>query len=112
MAGKTVKGSSFIPTEQGSATHANLDGEGITARYDQGSMDNSQGFRGAPWSREPSLKSMCDEVNVDMDQLIAGIEKDVSDMEMGQELGVSPKTVKGLKNHFMTHGLSSIEGQD
>ncbi|NLW25274.1 MAG: helix-turn-helix domain-containing protein [Clostridia bacterium] len=55
---------------------------------------------------------MCDEVGVNMDNLISGIEKDKSDMEMAQELGVSVKTVKALKERFFSHGLQSIEGQD
>ncbi|NLT94165.1 MAG: helix-turn-helix domain-containing protein [Clostridia bacterium] len=55
---------------------------------------------------------MCDEVGVDMDSLISGIEQNKSDAEMAKELGVSQKTVKALRERFMTHGIQSIEGQD
>lgn len=107
-----IKSNTFVPTEEGSATLESLDGEGITAKYEQGQTKYTEGFRGAPWSREDNLKFMCDEVGVNMDNLISGIEKDKSDMEMAQELGVSVKTVKALKERFFSHGLQSIEGQD
>jgi len=107
-----VKGNAFVPTEEGSATLESLDAEGLTAKYEKGITNYEQGFRGAPWSREPSLKFMCEEVGVNMDNLIAGIEQNKNDTEMAQELGVSPKTIKGLREHFMSFGLQSIEGQD
>ncbi|KJS82167.1 MAG: hypothetical protein JM58_15695 [Peptococcaceae bacterium BICA1-8] len=109
---KKVKGNAFVPTEEGSATLESLDAEGVTVKYEQGPTEYTQGFRGAPWSREPSLKFMCEEVGVNMDNLISGIEKDKSYTEMAKELGVSKKTVQALKDRFMTHGLQSIEGQD
>ncbi|MGI6226136.1 MAG: hypothetical protein ACOYJ1_07790 [Peptococcales bacterium] len=109
---KNIKGNVFVPTEEGSATLESMDAEGVTVKYEQGPTEYTQGFRGAPWSREPSLKFMCEEVGVNMDNLISGIEKDKSDTEMAKELGVSAKTVKHLKERFMTHGLGSIEGQD
>ncbi|MFZ7102222.1 MAG: hypothetical protein ACOWWO_06090 [Peptococcaceae bacterium] len=109
---KKIKGQAFVPTEEGSATLESLDAEGVTVKYEKGPTKYTQGFRGAPWSREPSLKFMCDEVGVNMDKLIAGVEQNKSDTEMAQELGVSPKTVQALTEHFMTHGLASIEGQD
>jgi len=107
-----IKGNSFVPTEEGSATLKSLDAEGVTSKYEQGPTQYTQGTRGAPWSREPSLKFLCDEVGVDMDSLISGIEQNKSDAEMAKELGVSQKTVKALRERFMTHGIQSIEGQD
>jgi len=109
---KKIKGNAFVPTEEGSSTLESLDAEGVTVKYEQGPTEYTQGFRGAPWSREPSLKFMCEEVGVNMDNLIAGIEQNKSDAEMAKELGVSKKTVQALKEQFMTHGLQSIEGQD
>ncbi|MFZ5945326.1 MAG: hypothetical protein ACOYVD_14570 [Bacillota bacterium] len=107
-----VKGNAFVPTEEGSATLESLDAEGVTVKYEKGPTEYTQGFKGAPWSREPSLKFMCDEVGVNMDNLISGIEQNKSDTEMAKELGVSAKTVKALAEQFMTHGLQSVEGQD
>ena len=52
------KGQVFVSTEEGSATWKSLDGEGLTAKYEKGPTEYTQGFRGAPWSREPSLKYM------------------------------------------------------
>lgn len=109
---KKIKGNAFVPTEEGSATLESMDAEGVTLKYEQGPTEYTQGFRGAPWSREPSLEFMCEEVGVNMDNLISGIETNKSDTEMAKELGVSKKTVEGLREHFMTHGLASIEGQD
>ncbi|MDK2822230.1 MAG: hypothetical protein PWQ67_56 [Clostridia bacterium] len=109
---KKIKGNAFVPTEEGSSTLESLDAEGVTVKYEKGPTEYTEGFRGAPWSREDSLKFMCEEVGVNMDNLIAGIEQNKSDTEMAKELGVSEKTVQGLREHFMTHGLGSIEGQD
>lgn len=109
---KKIKGNAFVPTEEGSATLESMDAEGLTAKYEQGPTELTQGFRGAPWSREPSLKFMCEEVGVNMDNLIKGIENNKSDTEMAKEFGVPQKTVQYLKKRFMTHGLQSIEGQD
>lgn len=107
-----VKGTDFVPTEEGSATWASLDGEGLTAKYEKGPTEYTQGFRGAPWSREPSLKFMCTEVGVSEDDLIQGIAHNKSDREMAEKMGVPEETLQGLRNRFMTHGLASIQGQD
>lgn len=107
-----VKGKAFVPTEEGSATWASLDGEGLTAKYENGPTEYTQGFRGAPWSREPSLKFMCNEVGVNEEHLIQGIAQNKSDREMAKEMDVPEETIQGLRNHFMTHGIASIQGQD
>ncbi len=107
-----IKGQVFVSTEEGSATWKSLDGEGLTAKYEKGPTEYTQGFRGAPWSREPSLKFMCNEVGVNEDQLIQGISQNKSDKEMAEEMGVPERTIQGLRKRFMTHGIASIEGQD
>ncbi|MGI6491652.1 MAG: helix-turn-helix domain-containing protein [Pelotomaculum sp.] len=65
-----------------------------------------------PWSTEPSLKAMAKEVGVNYDQLMAGIKENKSDAEIANELAVSEKLIGHLKEHFYTHGLHSIMGQD
>lgn len=107
-----IEENAFIPTEEGSARLESLDAKSDSRKLKKASTQNTESLRGAPWSKEPSLKFMCDEVGVNMDSLIGGIEQNKSDTEMAKELGVSAKTVKALKEHFMTHGVGSIEGQD
>ncbi len=65
-----------------------------------------------PWSSEPSLKEMADEVGVNVDRLIEGIEKNKTDSEMAQEFEVPEKLVYHLRDHFYTHGIDSVMGQD
>lgn len=65
-----------------------------------------------PWSVEPSLKEMAQEVGIDVDRLIEGIKEDKTDAEMGEEFSVSEKLIHHLKEHFYTHGVHSIIGQD
>lgn len=65
-----------------------------------------------PWSKEPSLKEMAHEVGVDFDQLIEGFKEDKDDAEMAQEFGVPEKLIYHLRDHFYTHGVHSIMGQD
>lgn len=107
-----IKGEVCVPTEEGSATLESLDAEGLTAKYEKGPTEYTQGFRGAPWSREPSLKFMCEEVGVNENTLIQGIAQNKSDSEMAKEMGVPEKTIQGLRKRFMSHGVASIEGQD
>lgn len=66
----------------------------------------------APWSVEPSLKAMTDEVGVDFNHFLDMIKNDKSDMEISQEFGVTEKTIYYLREHFNSHGLGSIMGQD
>ncbi len=65
-----------------------------------------------PWSVEPSLKEMANEVGVDFDQLVEGIKLDKTDSEMAGELDIPEKLVYHLRDHFYTHGVDSIMGQD
>ncbi|MFZ5633607.1 MAG: helix-turn-helix domain-containing protein [Bacillota bacterium] len=65
-----------------------------------------------PWSTEPSLKQKTDEVGVDFDRFIDGLKHGRSDMEMAEEFNVSEKIIKHLRDHFMSHGVGSIMGQD
>ncbi|CCO09376.1 hypothetical protein [Desulforamulus hydrothermalis] len=65
-----------------------------------------------PWSTEPSLQTKASEVGVDFDALIEGIKNNRSDEEMAKEFGVTPKCIGYLKEHFWTHGIGSIMGQD
>lgn len=65
-----------------------------------------------PWSTEPSLKQKTDELGINFDRFIEGIRDDRADAEMADELGISEKAVKHLRDHFMTHGVGSIMGQD
>ena len=66
----------------------------------------------APWSTEPSLKQKAQDLGVDFDQLIEEIKSDHSDPEIAKRLGITVKATRHLKNHFMTHGVGSIMGQD
>jgi hypothetical protein len=65
-----------------------------------------------PWSTEPSLKQKTEELGIDFDRFIYGLKYNRSDVEMAGELGVSEKTVRHLREHFMHKGLGSIMGQD
>ncbi|AQS59287.1 hypothetical protein [Desulforamulus ferrireducens] len=65
-----------------------------------------------PWSTEPSLETKAKEVGVDFDALIDGIKNNKSDQEMAEEFGVTEKCIGYLKEHFWTHGIGSIVGQD
>ena len=77
-------------------------------------MDQSNSFipSRVPWSTEPSLKDMAQEVGVDYDRLIDGIKEDKSDSEIAGELAVSEKLIYHLRDHFYTRGIQSIMGQD
>lgn len=65
-----------------------------------------------PWSTEPSLKTKTEEVGIDFDAFVDSLKYDKSDAEMAREFGVTENTIAHLKDHFMTHGVGSIIGQD
>ena len=65
-----------------------------------------------PWSSEPSLKEMAHEVGVDSDRFIDCLKENKSDQEIAGELDVSEKLVYHLREHFYSHGVGSIMGQD
>lgn len=77
-------------------------------------MDEKDSFfqSRVPWSSEPSLKEMAQEVGVDFNRLIDGIREDKTDSEMASELDVPEKLIYHLRDHFYTHGVHSIMGQD
>jgi hypothetical protein len=77
-------------------------------------MDSNDSFfqSRVPWSSEPSLKEMTEEVGVDFDRFIEGIKDDKNDSEMAQEFNVSEELIYHLKDHFYTHGVHSVVGQD
>ncbi len=66
----------------------------------------------APWSLQPSLKEMTEEVGINFDQFIECLKHNKSDMEMSQEFSVNNKTIQHLKEHFQRYGVHSIVGQD
>jgi DNA-directed RNA polymerase specialized sigma subunit len=66
----------------------------------------------APWSLQPSLKQMAEEVGVDFDKFIEGLKHNKSDQEISKEFGVSDKVIRNLRNHFEQYGVHSIVGQD
>lgn len=65
-----------------------------------------------PWSSEPSLKEMAGEVGVDVDRFIDGLKNDKTDSEMAEELDVSERLIYHLRDHFYSHGVDSVMGQD
>jgi len=65
-----------------------------------------------PWSTEPSLKEKTEEMGIDFDRFIYGLKYNQTDVEMAGEFGVSEKTIRHLRDHFMSHGVGSIMGQD
>lgn len=71
-------------------------------------MDESK----VPWSSGPSLKEMAGEVGVDVDRFIDGIKDEKTDAEMAEDFDVSEKLIYHLRDHFYTHGVDSVLGQD
>ncbi|HPZ42420.1 MAG TPA: helix-turn-helix domain-containing protein [Bacillota bacterium] len=65
-----------------------------------------------PWSSEPSLKEITREVGVDFDRFIEGLKEEQSDSEMAEEFNVPEELIYHLRDHFYTHGVHSIVGQD
>jgi len=65
-----------------------------------------------PWSIEPSLKEKTEEVGIDFDKFIAGLAKNLSDMEMAKDFNVSSKLISHLRKHFEELGIHSVMGQD
>lgn len=93
-------GRSFTVTEMGSARFATLQGKDSRYSYEMGPTTLTQGSKGPPWSIEPSMHFVCDEVGIDYDNFIADLKDQKSDHEMAQEFGVPEKTIRHLKDHF------------
>lgn len=66
----------------------------------------------APWSLQPSLKEMTEEVGINFDDFIECLKNNKSDMEMAKEFRVNNKVINHLKEHFDKYGVHSIVGQD
>jgi hypothetical protein len=77
-------------------------------------MDESDSFiqSRVPWSSEPSLKEMAGEVGVDVDRFIDDLKNDKTDSEIAEDFDVSEKLIYHLRDHFYSHGLDSVQGQD
>ncbi len=77
-------------------------------------MDDHDSFiqSRVPWSVAPSLKEMARDVGVDVERLIDGIKNDQTDSEIAQELNVPENLIYHLRDHFYTHGVDSVMGQD
>lgn len=113
LKGDAPVGDTFIPTEMGSARFVSLDGEGSTYKYETGPTRLKQGFKGPPWSVEPSMHFVCDEVGIDYNQFIRRLEQNRGDEEMAAEFGVSQKTIKSLKERFYkVEAIFGHYGQD
>lgn len=113
LTGEVPVGDTFVPTEMGSARSASLDGEGGGYKYETGPTGLEQGFRGPPWSVEPSMHFVCDEVGIDYDQFIHRLEGNKTDEEMAAEFGVSEKTIRHLKDRFyQVEAILGNYGQD
>ncbi len=103
----------FIPTEMGSARSVSLGGEGSFYKYEEGPTSLEQGMKGPPWGLEPSMKFVCDEVGVDVNSFIQGLQANKSDVEMAQELNVSEAAIRSLKDRFYSvEGITGNYGQD
>ncbi|MCF8012368.1 MAG: helix-turn-helix domain-containing protein [Clostridiales bacterium] len=65
-----------------------------------------------PWSAEPSLERMTEEIGVNFNEFVDAVKNKKSDAEMANEFNVSEKTITNLREHFMHKGVGSIMGQD
>ncbi len=65
-----------------------------------------------PWSRQPSLKTIANDLGVDFDLLIEGFAQEKSDTELAHAFHCSEKIIQHLREHFMQYGVGSIMGQD
>lgn len=66
----------------------------------------------APWSLQPSLKEMTEELGIDFNIFIKSLKENKKDYEMALEFGVSKKAIGFLREHFERYGVHSIVGQD
>ncbi|HOB81477.1 MAG TPA: hypothetical protein PLJ33_01760 [Peptococcaceae bacterium] len=113
LRGQVPTGHAFVPTEMGSARFVSLDGEGSSYKYETGSTEMVYGSVGPPWSIEPSIRFLCDEVGVDFHRFVAGLAANKNDMEMAAELGVDSQLVDRLKEQFYKNeAIMGNYGQD
>lgn len=113
LQGQAPKGDTFILTEMGSARFVSVDGEGSTYKYETGPTQLKQGFKGPPWGIEPSMHFVCDEVGIDYDRFVEGLNSNVSDAEMAREFSVEEQTIASLRNRFYAvEAINGNYGQD
>jgi hypothetical protein len=67
---------------------------------------------GPPWGWQPSLEYMARVAGVDFNQFLELIKEQTPDDRISATLGVSPQTVRNLREHFAEFGLDSVHGQD
>ncbi len=65
-----------------------------------------------PWSRQPSLQSLSQDLGVDYEQLLAGLQENQTDSQLAAKLQCSVLAVQNLREYFEHYGLDSVEGQD
>ncbi len=70
-----------------------------------------EGF-GPPWSSQPSLKVMAEDVGLNFDSFISQLGEGKTDQEIAVQEGISVRTVCQLREHFEKFGIDSIVGQD
>lgn len=103
----------FTLTEQGSARFAHGGGEGGFYKYETGPTGFKWGSKGPPWSVEESMHFVCDEVGIDYNRFIEGIQDNKTDMEIAHEFNVSQKTIENLRERFFSvHAINGNTGQD
>ena len=66
---------------------------------------------GPPWGWQPSLEYMAREAGVDFNRFMDLVREQATDEKMSAILGVSPRIVRSLKEHFASFGLDSVHGQ-
>jgi hypothetical protein len=67
---------------------------------------------GPPWSVQPSLKAMVEDVGIDFDTFLDGLKDGKTDQEIAVQAGVSLKVISQFREHFEKYGIDSIMGQD
>lgn len=67
---------------------------------------------GPPWSLQPSLKAMVEDVGIDFDVFLEELGDGKTDEEIAVKAGVTPKVISYFREHFERYGIDSILGQD
>ena len=67
---------------------------------------------GPPWSIQPSLQLMLEEVGLEIDEFLDDIRKGKTDDEIAQQTGVSREVISIFREHFEKYGIDSVMGQD
>jgi hypothetical protein len=87
----------------------NIAREGVMG---MGELSDRPGVQGPPWGWQPSLEHMARETGVDFNRFLELVKDQVPDDRMAAILGVSPRTVRSLREHFDEFGMDSVQGQD